>query len=184
MSKTKIKWNSDKLLGLSAISISFITLVIFIYQTNIMSRQNYISIMPYLDISITRNMADHIFELNLKNHGVGPAIIESATLIYKGKRYNLADYDNNLFTFLESKAPKLDSIISVSSSTLDKGMAIPANSVYNVFGVRESRKDYQLMTEVFYKLLDEGLDYEIIYKSIQDERWRLHQNSDGPEQLN
>ncbi|MCB0561896.1 MAG: hypothetical protein H6573_28935 [Lewinellaceae bacterium] len=183
MSRTRKNWNSDKLLGLSAISISFITLVIFIYQTNIMSRQNYISIMPYLDISTTRNTADHIFEVNLKNHGMGPAIIESVALIYQEKRYNLADYGNNLFAFLASKAPKLDSIISISASTLDKGMAIPANSVYNVFGVRESRKDYQLMTEALDQLLANGLDYEIIYKSIQDERWRLHNNSDGPEKL-
>ena len=76
MPRAKIKWNSDKLLSLSAISISFITLIIFIYQTNIMSRQNYISIMPYLDLSTTNDVSDYHFELNLKNHGVGPAIIE------------------------------------------------------------------------------------------------------------
>ena len=183
MSKTKIKWNSDKLLGLSAISISLITLVIFIYQTNIMSRQNYISIMPYLDVSTTHNIGNHTFELNLKNHGVGPAIIESAAMLYEGKSYKLTDYDNQLFAFLVSKAPALDSIKSVSSSTLDKGMAIPANSTYNIFRVSGSAEAYQLVTEALNQMLENGLDYEIIYKSIQDERWRLHHNSEGPEKL-
>ena len=183
MPRAKIKWNPDKLLSLSAISISFITLIIFIYQTNIMSRQNYISIMPYLDLSTTNDVSDYHFELNLKNHGVGPAIIESVRLIYKGKNYNLADYDNHLFTFLRSIAPGLDSVKFLSSSSLDRGMAIPANSVYNVFAVRNSEEDYRLITENLQKLLDEGLDYEIIYKSIQDERWQLHNDSEGPEKL-
>lgn len=183
MSRTRKNWNSDKLLGLSAISISFITLVIFIYQTNIMSRQNYISIMPYLDISTTSNTADHIFELNLKNHGVGPAIIESVTFVYHGKRYDLADYNNRIFSFFASKAPALDSIKTLSSSTLDKGMAIPPNASYNAIRIGNSREDYQLITEYLERFLEEGLDYEVVYKSIQGERWRLYHNSEGPERL-
>lgn len=183
MSKIRITWDSDKILSLSAMSISFITLAIFIYQTNLMRQQNYISIMPYLDISTTSNTAGHVFELNIKNHGVGPAIIESVTLVYKGKRHGLADYDNRLFTFLASLNSALDSLKYVSSSTLDKGMAIPANSVYNVFAVSGSPEDFHLMTESLDKLIEDGLDYEIIYKSIQGERWRLYHNSEGPERL-
>jgi hypothetical protein len=33
------------------------------------------------------------------------------------------------------------------------------------------------------QLLDEGLEYDIVYKSIQDERWRIHNNTKGPEKL-
>lgn len=179
----RIKWNSERLLSLSAISISFITLVIFIYQTNLMSRQNYLSIMPYLALSTTRNAGEHLFELNVKNHGVGPAILESVTLVYQNKKYNLTDYNDDLFQFLKATAPDLDSIKNMSSSTLNKGMAIPANYDYNVLRVKESPGDYQLMTEVLDKLLENGLDYEIIFKSIQDERWLIHLNSEGPEKL-
>ena len=183
MSESKFKWNSDKLLSLFAMGISFITLIIFIYQTNLMSRQNFISIMPYLDLSTTNDIANNIFELNLKNHGVGPAIIESVELAYKGKRYELADYDNHMFSLLKAIAPALDSVNYVSFSTLDKGMAIPANTVYNIFHVEGSEEDYKLITDNLQRLREEGLDYEIIYKSIQDERWRLHDNSEGPEKL-
>ena len=81
----KFKWSSEKILGLTAMSISFITLIIFIYQTNLMNRQNHISILPYLDMATTENKEENRFELNLRNHGVGPAIIERVTVRYKGK---------------------------------------------------------------------------------------------------
>ena len=183
MPKARFKWNSDKLVSLSAISISFITLLIFIYQTNLMRRQNSISIMPYLGLSTTNNTPESNFELLLKNHGVGPAIIESVELEYQGKKYELADYENHLFTLLQAIEPALDSVRYVSSSSLERGMAIPANTVYTVFSVRGSEEDYRLITENLQRLLEEGLDYEITYRSIQGERWRLYNNSEGPERL-
>lgn len=184
MFKKKLKWNSDKILSLSAMSISFITLVIFVYQTNIMSKQNYLSILPYLAVTRTTNSAVPVFELNLENHGVGPAIIESVNLTYKGTTYNLVDYDNRMYKFIVFLVPKLDSIKSFSHSPLEKGMAIPANSLYNIFKVSVTLEEFNLMVKTMNNLLEDGLNYEIIYKSIQDERWLIHNNSQGPEKLN
>lgn len=177
------KWNADRIVSLSAIAISFLTLVIFIYQTNLLSRQNYISIMPYLAISTTDNTGSHTFELNLKNHGVGPAIIESVMLDYKGKRYNLIDYNDEVLQFLKAKEPALADLTVFSYGTLGRGMAIPANATYNVIGVRESPEDYRLITETLEKMLANGLSFQIIYKSIQEERWLIHDDSEGPEKL-
>ena len=69
MSKTGIKWNAERLLSLSAMSMSFFTLLIFVYQTNLLRKQNYISILPYMDISTTNSEKEHTFEINLKNLG-------------------------------------------------------------------------------------------------------------------
>ena len=183
MSKLKIKWNSDKIVGLSAMSISVLTLVIFIYQTNLMSKQNYLSILPYLQISTSNDKAESTFSLDIKNHGVGPAIIESVIIYYKGEKHDLREYDNYLYNFLRSEVPVLDSIKFFSSSTIDKGIAIPANSNYNVFKILDSEKDYDLLTSSLENLLKQGLYYEITYRSIQDERWIIHSNSEGPQKL-
>lgn len=183
MSKSRIKWNSDKLVSLSAISISFITLLIFIYQTNLMRRQNYISIMPYLMLSTTNNSEKNTFEINLKNHGVGPAIIESAVLTYQGERYRLEDYNHYFFNFLASKAPGVDSMKSVSYSSLDIGLAIPANSNYNILTVKGDPQEFQKIRAAISSLLEEGLEFEVVYRSIQNERWRIHNHSQGPERL-
>ncbi|MEO0527570.1 MAG: hypothetical protein AAFZ89_10105 [Bacteroidota bacterium] len=183
MRKLKMKWNSERILSLSAMGISFITLIIFIYQTNLMSRQNYLSILPYVSISTTENRAEHTFELNLENYGVGPAIIESVTMLYDNKRYDLEDYDNEIYKFLVSKAPELDSLKSVSSSTLNKGMALPVNITYNALAIIKSPSDYTLITTRLDSLVKKGLDYELIYRSIQNERWSINNDAQGPRKL-
>jgi hypothetical protein len=183
MSKLKIKWNSDKIVSLSAMSISFITLVIFIYQTNLMSKQNYLSILPYLQISTSNDSEKNSFSLDIKNHGVGPAIIESVIIYYNNEKHDLKEYDNYFYNFLKSEMPVLDSIKFFSTASLNKGIAIPANSNYNVFKVYNSEKDYKLLNSSIENLLRQGLRYEITYRSIQDERWIIHSNSEGPQKL-
>ncbi|MEX0315112.1 MAG: hypothetical protein AB3N18_13120 [Allomuricauda sp.] len=179
----KLKWNSERILSLTAMVISFITLIIFIYQTNLMSRQNYLSILPYLSLSISNSSADDHYSLSLKNYGVGPAILENVTIKHKGASFDLADFDNEVLTFLQTRMPELDSIKAVSYSTLDKGMAIPVNASYTIVEVKNSRKDYLLLRNSLNHLLEEGLYFEIIYSSIQNERWRITNDTEGPEKL-
>jgi len=183
MFKTKMKWDSDKIVSLSAMSISIITLIIFIYQTNLMSRQNYLSILPYLSLSISNSPIDGTFKLKLENHGVGPAIIESVTCIYEDKKYDLNEFDDELFTFLTSKAPELDSIKVISHSSLEKGTAIPINTSYGLLEVINSSSDYVLLSTTLNRLIEEGFHYEIIYRSIQDERWLINNDTQGPKKL-
>jgi len=179
----KLKWNSDKILSLSAMSISFLTLIIFIYQTNLMSKQNYLSILPYLAISTSNNSANNTYSLSLENHGVGPAIIEQVTLHYQEKQYKLEDYNNEFYAFMASKNPALDSISHVSFSTIDKGMAIPVGEAYNIVTVNDSKDEYEIFKASLQKLLSEGLRFEIVYRSIQNERWVISNETQGPEKL-
>ena len=179
----KINWNSDKILGISAMSISFITLVIFIYQTNLMSKQNDLSILPYLSISTSDNSANNTFAITLDNYGVGPAIIENAKMSYLGKNEDLSDYDNEFLKYLKAKAPVLDSVKGISYSTLDKGVAIPAGEKYNLLTIYNSEKDYKLYKSVLEELIEKGLYFEIKYKSIQGEYWRINNIIQGPEKL-
>lgn len=183
MSNNKSNWSTEKIVSITAITISIVTLIIFVQQTQIMKRQNYLSILPYLAISTTTNEQAKTFELNLINQGVGPAIIESVTFIYEGERYDLVDYDHYMLNFLQDKIPALDSLENISYASLDRGMAIPANTSYNVIGVKESEKEFDLITQTLSQLLEEGFDYEIIYKSIQHERWKIYKDSEEPERL-
>lgn len=183
MSKNKRKWNSEKMLSISAMSISFLTLVIFIYQTNLLSKQNYLSILPYLAITTTYNKAEDNFELNIENHGVGPAIIESVRVSYQGEKEDLEKYNYSTIAYLQAKKPNLDSLVHLSHSTIDRGMAIPPNTKFNVVSVRNSPADYELIIAELGRLMEEGLVFEVTYKSIQNERWRIHSNSMEPEEL-
>lgn len=182
MAKLKIKWNSERILSLSAMSISFITLIIFIYQTNLMSKQNYLSILPYLQISTSNDSENSSFSISVMNHGVGPAIIESVIFKPQGKEYTLTDYNNYLWEFLVSQDSILDSLRYVSTSSIDPGMAIPANTTYNIFEVKNiTEKDIPMLLRLIELL--ESLPYEIRYKSIQNERWMINEEGRGPIKL-
>lgn len=183
MAKKKISWNSDRFLSITAMVLSFVTLIIFVYQTNIMRRQNYLSILPYVQFSVLDATETHSYGLSLKNHGVGPAIIESVHLDYQGKQYDLKDYNYELHTFLAHMKPELDSVEYYAHGSLNRGNAIPANNSYDILFVRNSEKDYRLLTEGIGELIRNGLRYEIVYRSIQDERWMIHNDSEGPEKL-
>ncbi len=183
MGKTKIQWNSERILSLTAMGMSFLTLIIFIYQTNLMSKQNYLSILPYVQLSTYDDPKTHSYQLSLKNHGVGPAILESVTILYKGQEYNLKDYNNERHRLLIKLDPALDSLEHFAYSTLDRGNAIPANTSYPFISIENSPEDYKLLLQRFGALQQNGLRYEIVYRSIQEERWIIHESSVGPEKL-
>ncbi|MBT8310320.1 MAG: hypothetical protein HKO72_01275, partial [Flavobacteriaceae bacterium] len=68
-------WNSERVVSFSAMFISLLTLFIFIKQTNIIERQSRLSALPYLMVETSNNSEDNTFEIEIVNHGVGPAII-------------------------------------------------------------------------------------------------------------
>lgn len=181
--KVKIKWNSEKILSLSAMAMSFLTLLIFIYQTNLMSRQNYLSILPYMQLSYSNNSAENNYSLKLINQGVGPAILQSVRIQYKGREYPIEEYDYILLNLLKALEPSLDSLKNFDYATLEPGIAIPANTSYTILSVAQSPDDYALLLQSLDRLEREGVRYEIEYKSIQDEHWIIHDDSAGPKRI-
>jgi hypothetical protein len=123
------------------------------------------------------------YGLSLKNHGVGPAILESVVLEYRGKRYDLKDYNNELHELLLTLKPELDSVHYTAFGSLNRGIAIPANSSYEILRVMNSPDNYATLTTAIGQLVEEGFRYEIVYKSLQEERWVIHNDSEGPEKL-
>lgn len=183
MPSRKITFNTERLLSLSAMSLSVITLIIFIWQTNLMSRQNYFSILPYLQLSVLDDRADGSYELSLKNHGVGPAILESVVLEYQGERYDLKDFDSEMNRLLVRLHPGLDSVRYTGLGSLNKGIAIPANSTYEFISILHSPGNYAVFKPAMDQLVNNGLRYEIRYKSLQEEHWMIHNDSEGPEKV-
>ena len=56
----KKKFNADRILGISAMVISLLTLAIFIYQTDIMRVQSKLSVKPRLDFTTNQGGTDSI----------------------------------------------------------------------------------------------------------------------------
>ncbi len=171
---------TDKIIGLSAIFISLLTLFIFLYQTRVISKQARLSVTPR--VSFTSGVANSdstvVFSIGIKNNGLGPAIIDSTAIFAKNKYYPL-----NFKDFTTKNYPRVDSIISRSSSNfLTKGATIlPNNEVLLIAATVPNQN-----VESFYLFygLEEGdtnfpFDIIIFYSSIYEEQWKVSLNAIG-----
>lgn len=160
--------------------ISLVTLIIFVRQTNIMDKQSRLSALPYLMVEQSTSKEKHTIQFSLVNHGVGPAIIESRKIRYKGK-----EYDQDLYQFMTQSVPALDSIEPFNWSNVYKGQAIPANGRIVMIGMGNDQKEYELVLKTLDKLQGkDNIYFEVIYNSIYGGRWRLSTDSRIPEKLN
>ncbi|NAS13296.1 hypothetical protein [Poritiphilus flavus] len=184
MSLKKIKinkgfWNSDKIFGLTAMLISLVTLIIFVRQTNIMDDQSRRSVMPYLMIELSESGSEQLLKLDLVNHGVGPAIIEKVQINHKGEEYPM-----DFYTFLMAKAPGMDTLEFVNYSTIYKGVAIPAGGRINAFSVGSNEADYLASLKILGDLqADPSFGFDIRYKSIYEDFWKIHPETGIPIKL-
>lgn len=73
----------DTIIAVSALLISAITSTAVVYQTHVISQQFSATVWPYLSFETTRD-ASHL-SVNLRNDGVGPALIRTVDFTVDGK---------------------------------------------------------------------------------------------------
>ena len=81
----KRKINVELLLGLSAVFLSASALIVSIVQTTIFKEQQYASVWPYLQSTLS--FRSGFYDYVLENKGVGPAIIKRFEYVYQGSSY-------------------------------------------------------------------------------------------------
>lgn len=165
-------WNSDKILSFTAILISLLTLVVFLYQTNLMRKQQLLSVLPYLAIG-NYGLGTSNFTLVLQNDGIGPAFIEDQKIIYLDSTYHM-----DLPGFLYAHVPAMDSLSNISYSNIYPGKMIPPNEKIELLRVNESIEDELKLLRLLEAL---EIDYEIHYRSIYNERWVLRSGETSPQ---
>lgn len=178
MAKRKF-WTSDKLVAFVALIISLLSLFIFVRQTNIIEEQSHLSVMPYLMMETSNQGFDKIFQIDIVNHGVGPAIIESKKYVINGKTYE----DIEFLDFLAEYSPNADSLKVINQSTVHTGLAIPSGGTRNVMRVGGDAKSYGDFLAIFGQLQADSLYYEIRYRSIYGDLWVMSSTNQVPEKI-
>lgn len=175
----KFKLNTDKIIGLSAMLISLLTLIIFIYQTNIIREQSRLSVTPRIAFNTSLDTPDSIsiFSYFIVNKGLGPAIIESIEIVYNEKRYKLDFQD-----FVKNVFPKFNDYGNViQNMSLESGVTLSEKESLKFFTFKFKAEK----TEAFFKYLkvkQNGklpFDIEVIYSSIYGEKWKVNANQNG-----
>lgn len=145
-----------------------------------MEKQSKLSVLPYLMIETSNNGYDNEFYIDIANYGVGPAIITKRIIYYKGKAYNMEFFD-----FLKTQIKEMDSINVISNSTLNEGLSIPAGKSRLVIKVGGNVTSYTNFLKIMGALQEEGNDfnYEIQYRSIYNDHWKITSDSETPIEL-
>jgi len=175
-------FTSDKIFGLTAMLVSLVTLVIFVRQTNIMDKQSRLSALPYLMLEQSTNSTQRTIQLSLVNHGVGPAIIESRKIHYRGQ-----DYNQDFYQFITESLPAFDTIEPFNWSNVYAGQAIPHGGKVVMVALGNDPTEYEIAVRTLQDLGNQSDDgefyFEIIYSSIYGDRWRLNTDHKVPEPL-
>lgn len=170
-------WNSDKIVSISAILISLMTLVVSWYQTSIIRQQQRLSVLPYLSLG-NQGTGSARYKFMLKNDGIGPAFVEDVYINYRGKKYRM-----DLPVFLHKHIPEREKLNKISHSNISPGNMIPAGVQIDIFAVQNSQPNANKLITLLKKLRKEGLEMVIIYKSVYEERWKLSSQGRMPEKL-
>lgn len=177
MIKRKLNWSLDRVVTICAISISLFTLIVFMRQTNIIEKQSRLSALPYLYLETGFNPNENVITVTLNNYGVGPAIIENMLIFHNGDTYS-----DGFDSFIREDIFMNDSLNIVSSSGLSRGLAMPAGSERVLIKVGGTEKQFTKAAEFIDKLDQSSFDYLISYKSIYDDKWKIHYSNPSPQQ--
>ncbi|GAB4510250.1 MAG: hypothetical protein Tsb004_12740 [Allomuricauda sp.] len=153
--------------------ISICTLVVFLYQTDLIREQQYMSVYPHLALE---NHGTHSpnYRYVLQNKGIGPALIKSVQVKTKqGKTYD------DIVSYVEASLnQKGGSTFSYSYSNLFSGQLVPANSHIDIIRINDSTM--HIADQLFQILHKDGLDIRIEYESIYGECWEMANHPGAP----
>jgi hypothetical protein len=187
----KLSFDSDRLLGLSAMVVSVGSLIIIAYQAALMRQAQRASVLPYLYISLSANDQQGI-HLNLTNSGIGPAMIDDVKIHYKGREIPGDPYD-----FFIAERPEIAKL-GLGVDKIQKGRLIPAGATIQMveFGSPGTQKllpDVLRLFEIaevprsWYANLGtaggEKAVIEILFSSVYGERWRVRSDRIVPDRL-
>jgi len=162
LKRKKSKWSAEFWLAFFALVVGVCTMMVYIYQATIMSKQLSASVRPFL-IAIYSNQED-VVSWGEENKGVGPAFIKETRLWINGEMY-AEEYHE---AFLESLFNKK---VQYNYANLN-GRVISAGERIKLFEFEDSR-DVTFIDSVFQA---NNIGIDVCYCSVQDECWSIQSN--------
>ena len=175
-SPPKIHWSAEKVMSLSALFVSAISLFALFYQLNLAREENELmrkeqkaSVLPHL--SQWYSTLDNSFKIVFGNRGVGPAFVKKVDLVLNDSLQfdNTDDLIRHIFKNLEGLENS-----DYTSSTFTEGRVIPAGDEVVVISIRDTASKQR-----FLQYLDKNtLEFDVIYEDVYGTRWSLNNRKD------
>ena len=187
-----MKVNTDRIVSLSAMVVGVGSLMIILYQTQLMREAQHASALPYLAIAVSSN--EEGAYVTLRNVGVGPALIDDVRIRYQGRELAGDPYD--FYTGLKRTRSSDD----ISVDKIMPGRLIPAGEGIRMLGVGGPGRgpmlaellrlfDIAEVPEAWYAGVGTTRSaagkavIEITFSSIYGDRWRISSDAIVPEEL-
>ena len=158
--KKSSKVRSEWLIAITAITVSILSLAVYIYQTKIMQEQKQTSVWPYLEWIPTIASADG-FYISVINKGVGPAIVKKTRLTLDGKETTSVQFIRDLIG-----EKKIDSLWAFYTR-VDGRVLAPGEEI-RLFHIKDGAARLMLPSP---EELSTRVTYEITFASIYGDCW-------------
>jgi hypothetical protein len=185
------KWDTDRIISITAMVIGIGSLLTIAYQASLMRQAQHASVLPYLYLSLGANDQQGV-RLMLSNSGIGPALVDEVHVRYQGRDFNGDPYD-----FILAQRPDMAKL-GLGVDKVQTGRLIPVGATIQMveFGPANGQKvlpDVLRLFEIaevpraWYTGLGaaggEKAVIEITYKSVYGDRWRVRSDRIVPEAL-
>ncbi|AUD02109.1 hypothetical protein [Spirosoma pollinicola] len=161
--------STDTIIAIAATFTSICALIVTLYQTKLTREQQLNSVWPYL---IANEIVDEngLSSITIANSGIGPAIIDSVQVFYKGRLYRSP---TAVVQALSEEQQRGRDGMSWYQTALEKGFVISQGQSLNWITVNG-----QTDNALFRKALP-NIRAIIFYHSIYDEHWHSTFNGKG-----
>ena len=188
----KWKWDTDRIVSISAMVVGVGSLAIILYQTKLMREQQRASVMPYLMMAIQSSTNDHRTYLVVRNAGIGPALLGDVRVRYKGKDSAADPYD-----FFVQQRPDILKTVPMGVDKLIPGRLVPAGewiqtmgsdgeqhsqlleAMLRLFAIAEVPKSWLMAIGADGPASDKAVVF-ITYSSVYGDTWHLRSDSFVP----
>jgi hypothetical protein len=191
----KMKWDTDRIVSISAMLVGLGSLFIVLYQTTLMREQAKASVLPYLMIAYISD--DHGAYLTMRNVGLGPARIDRIRVLRGG-----STFDGDPYAYYATLSDVNVPADKVYRDRVLPGMLIPSSTVWQMLGSPNQTAMADELTRTFALVAvqdpvatntaptgtppaapAEKAVLEIDYASVYGEHWRIRSDRVVPEPL-
>jgi hypothetical protein len=177
------RFRLDFVIAIGALLISSVAALASVYQSRVVAQQFSATVWPYVSIDTTNSPS--LIEMDIRNDGLGPAIVRSVTMTYDGKPQPSLEA---IFALLRRDprsraailaAHRAGAKISVTTSTPTTGLVIAANTQHTIV-----RMEGAVLVQQFRPRF-ERFGLSLCYCSLTGACWqeRLHDTGAEPKRV-
>jgi hypothetical protein len=159
-------FSADLIIALSAMIIGLCTMIVYIYQARIMSKQLSTSVRPYVMVVIVENQEE--ISIGIQNKGVGPAFIKTSRLVLNGQSFT----EENQGVFLDSLVTFTP---SYSYQNLQERVLSPGDEA-KLFTFANP-KEFAAISKA---LQSNEVSIELCYCSVHEQCWKVDNSGTKP----